>query len=327
MAMVINLLLFSLSCLVLLASGSFFIKSIIKITSFLKMSVFVVSFIIVGIATSLPELLVGVSSALASLKNPLSNTVALSLGNVIGSNIANLTIIVGIPILLARGITVGSKTTKKDSLFMLIISILPLLLMLIGKKLSRIDGFILIAVFILYCAWLIRKKKEFTKQTENNVGRWEIIINVCLFIFSALALYYSAKFTVQYASLLSIDLALPPIFIGLFIVALGTSLPELVVGFQAALSKNHDIILGNIMGSVVANSTLVLGATALIFPITSDLLIFFVSISFMIIAASLFTIFVESGKRIHWMNGVVLIFVYIVFIIVEMYMKGIHVVV
>ena len=324
MTIAINLLLFALSCTILLVSGSLFIKALLKITSFLKMSVFVVSFIIVGIATSLPELLVGINSAIASLKDPLSNAVSLSLGNVIGSNIANLTIIVGIPLLLAKGITVGSKTTKKDSFYMLIIALLPLLLMLIGKTLSRIDGFILIVVFFLYCTWLIRKNKEFSKQTENHIGRWEIVINVFLFIFSALLLYFSAEYTVKYAIRLSIDLALPTIFIGLFIVALGTSLPELVVGFQAALKKNHDIILGNIMGSVVANSTLVLGITALIFPITSDLLVFFVSIGFMIVAASLFTIFVESGKRMHWMNGVVLIFVYIIFIIVEMYMKGIH---
>jgi cation:H+ antiporter len=316
MTLLINLGLFALSCVILLASGSFFISALTKITSFLKMNKFVVSFIIVGIATSLPEFFVGISSALAK-------QTSISLGNVIGSNIANLTIILGLPILLARGIKINSKTIKKESLYMFFIALLPLVLMFIGKSLSRIDGLILVIVFITYCIWLIKQRKNFPKQEEDKVGRWEIILQTFLFIISVVVLQFSAKYTVKYASLLSIDLALPQIFIGLFLIALGTSLPELVVGFHAVKKKEEDIVLGNIMGSVVANSTLVLGVTAIIFPITTNLLIFFTSIGFMILATFLFTTFVESGNKLGVKEGIAMILLYMFFIMIELYIKNI----
>jgi cation:H+ antiporter len=312
----INLSLFIVSCAILLASGSFFIEALTKIASFLKMSKFVVSFVIVGIATSLPEFFVGISSALAK-------QTSISLGNVIGSNIANLTIILGLSVILARGIKIESKTTKKDALYMLLIAILPLILMLIGRSLSRLDGFILIIIFITYCTWLIRQRKSFQKQESGNVGRLEIVLHAFLFIISAILLQVSAKYTVKYASLLSIDLHLPQIFIGLFIIALGTSLPELVVGFQAVKKKEEEVVLGNIMGSVVANSTLVLGITALITPITANILIFLTSISFMILAAFLFTTFTESGDKIYVKEGIAMIVVYIIFIIIQFYIQNI----
>jgi cation:H+ antiporter len=314
--LIVNVLLFALSCGVLLLSGSLFVKAVSKISSFLKLNEFVVSFLIVGMATSLPELFVGITSALA--KEP-----AISMGNVIGSNIANLTIILGIPVLLAKGIKIKSKTLKKDGIYMFFIAILPLILMTIGGQLSRIDGLILVIVFVAYSTMLIKQKKEFTKKVENNVKRMEIFTNTLLFVIASVALYFSAKYTVQYASALSMDLALPPIFIGLFIIALGTSLPELVVGSQAVLRKQEGIVLGNIIGSVVANSTLVLGVTAIIYPITANLLIFFISISFMILAAFLFITFVESGDKLYWKEGVAMILIYIVFIMMEMYIKNI----
>ena len=316
MTLAINLSLFIVSCVILLASGSFFIEALTKIASFLRMSKFVVSFIIVGIATSLPEFFVGISAALA-------HQPAISLGNVIGSNIANLTIILGIPVLLARGIKIESKTTKKDSLYMLLIAIIPLLLMLIGKSLSRIDGIILIIIFVVYCTWLIKQRKSFQKQETDKVGRLEIVLYTFLFIIAGVLLQISAKYTVRYASLLSIDFQLPQIFIGLFIIALGTSLPELVVGLQAVKKNEQEFILGNIMGSVVANSTLVLGITAVIFPITANLFIFFTSISFMILAAFLFMAFLESGDKIYVKEGIAMIMIYIIFILIEFYIQNI----
>jgi cation:H+ antiporter len=314
MVLAINLSLFILSCAILLASGSFFIEALTKIASFLKMSKFVVSFIIVGIATSLPEFFVGISSALAK-------QTSISLGNVIGSNIANLTIILGLPVLLARGIKIESKTTKKDAKYMFLISLLPLILMLIGKSLSRLDGVILIIVFVSYCTWLIKQRKSFQKIEESHIGRMEIILHSFLFIIAGILLQLSAKYTVRYATLLSIDIQLPQIFIGLFIIALGTSLPELVVGFQAVKKKHPDVVLGNIMGSVVANSTLVLGITALIFPISLQFFIFITSISFMILTTFLFTVFLESGEKIYVKQGLIMIAMYVIFILVEFYMK------
>jgi cation:H+ antiporter len=316
MDILIHSLMFALSCIFLLASGSFFIKSLIKIASFLKMSEFVVSFIIVGIATSLPELFVGISAA-------LSNQPEISLGNVIGSNIANLTIILGLPILLARGIKINNKAITKDSYYMFVIALLPFLLMIIGNSISRIDGIILISVFIGYCVSLIRQQHRYSKHMQDKISKWQSVINSFVFLLSAIGLFYSAKLTVKYASLISIDLALPAMFIGLFIIALGTSLPELVVGLQSIFKKKEDIILGNILGSVVANSTLILGVTALITPISVNPFLFFSSFFFLFISMVLFVIFLKTKKRFSWKESIAMILVYIIFIMVEMSTKNI----
>ncbi len=312
-----NSTLFLLSCLVLVISGSFLVKTLSKIASFLKISEFLVGFVIMAFSTSIPELFVGISSALA--KNP-----ALALGTVIGSNIADLTIIIGIAIVLAKGIDIKSKFMKRDSLYMVFIAALPIVLMLIGGKLSRIDGIILIAVFIGYTTFLIKERTRFRKEVENDIKRKDIVLAVFLFCISLVALFLSAEFVVKYATLLAIDLLLPSIVIGLFFIAIGTSLPELVFGTKSVLTKHPEMALGDIIGAVVINSTLVLGITAIIYPITANFLLFFSSAIFMIIIAFLFATFVESGKKLYWKEGVSLIMLYAFFIMIEFYISTLN---
>jgi len=292
------------------------VRTLSKIASFLRVSEFLVGFVIMAFSTSIPELFVGITSALA--KNP-----ALALGTIIGANIADLTIIIGIAIVLAKGIDIKSKFMKRDSLYMVFIAALPMVLMFIGNRLSRIDGAILLAVFIVYVYFLIKERTKFRKAVENNIKRKEVVLAVFLFCISLVALFFSAGFVVKYAGLLAIDLALPSILIGLFIIAIGTTLPELVFETRAVLTKHPEMALGDIIGSVVANSTLVLGVTALIYPITADFLLFLSSAVFMIIIAFLFATFVESGKKLYWKEGVSLIMLYVFFIMIEFYIKTI----
>ena len=204
-----NLLIFIAAIAVLVVSGSIIVRSLSKIASFLHLSEYVVGFILLAFATSLPELFVGISSAIN--KNP-----SIIVGTVIGSNIANLTIIIGIPVLLARGITIQSKKTQRDSLWMIGLAILPLVLMTIGKGISRIDGIVLIAAFAAYIYKLIKQGKEFKKEVENRISRKTMVVSVFLFIGCLVLLYLSSDYIVRYASLLAIDFAIPAIFIGLF---------------------------------------------------------------------------------------------------------------
>lgn len=311
----VNLIVFIVSLAVLIISGSLLVKSLSKIATFLRLSEYVIGFILLAFATSLPEFFVGISSA-------LNKNGSLILGTIMGSNIANLTIIIGIPILLARGIKIQSKKTKKDSLWMIGFVMLPLILMLIGNQISRIDGIILISIFCFYIYKLIREGKKFTKQLENRISRWKVVAFVFVFIASIGLLYFSSEYVVKYASLLAVDIAIPVIFIGLFMVAFGTSLPELVSGISAVMKGHNEMSIGNIIGSVIANSSLVLGVSALIFPIQANFYYFIVSISFMILVAVIFTAFVEERNKISWTEGTALLMLYIFFLIVEFYLKG-----
>jgi len=308
-----NLLFFLIACTALVLSGNFVVRSLKKIAAFLKFSDFVIAFMIMAFSTSLPELSVGINAALA--KNS-----ELALGNVIGSNILDITLIIGIAVLLGRGIKVKSKTIKRDAWYMFIIALLPIILMLDGK-LSRIDGTILIAAFLIYFIILLQERKEFRKA-EDHVKKSTFVINIFIFAASLAALFFSADFVVKYALLLSIDFALPAIFIGLFLVAIGTSLPELAFETRAVLKKRGDMALGDAMGSVVFNSTGVLGVTALILPITAPLSLFLMSAIFMIMATFIFVVFIEGKRALTWKEGIALILFYIFFVFVEFYLRN-----
>jgi len=314
--LITNLILFFLACLVLVFSGTMLVKTLTKIAIYLRLSEFVIGFILMGLATSMPELFVGVSSALAG-------NGAFGLGNVIGSNILNITLIGGIIVLLGGGIRIESKKTKKDALYMFFIALLPVILMWIGHSLSRIDAFLLLGAFLLYTKKLLRERKEFTKEPKEREKRWEPIINTFLFVISIVLLFFSSKYIITYASLLSIDLSLPPILIGLFLISVGTTLPELVFESRAVQMNHSEMALGNLMGSVIVRSTLVLCTTALISPITAHFSLFLSSGFFMVVVAFIFATFVESGNRLYFKEGISLIMLYVFFVILEFIIKGV----
>ena len=265
-------------------------------------------------ATSLPELFVGISSAIAKTPN-------LSLGNVIGSNIVDLTLIFGIVIVYSRNIQIKPLAVKKDVVKMFLVCIAPIALFLIGNKLSRIDGAILIGVFSLYAYNLIKSRKKYTKKIENNIKRYDVILNTFIFIFSLVLLFLSSKYVVQYANAIAIDLVIPLIIVGLFIVAIGTSLPELVFELSSASKGHSEFALGDVIGSVVVNSTLVLGVTSLIYPIEANFLYFLTSAIFMILVAFIFLTFIYSGNKLDFKEGISLIFLYVFFLILEFFLK------
>jgi|TARA_Y100000310_G_scaffold253216_1_gene260036 cation:H+ antiporter len=312
MALTINILILIISAFVLAKSGTLLVRSLSKLARFLKVSEYMIAFVLVAFATSVPELFVGIVSA-------LNKTPEISLGNVIGSNIADVTLVMGIIALLGRYTKIQNKFIFKDLFYMFLIALVPILLML-DNLLSRLDGFILLIIFFLYMYKMIHKNKSV--ERINNVHYTEVFKNFGIFFLSILLLLGSAEFLVRSAKEISIELNLPILLIGLFVVAIGTSLPELVYGSRAVLLKHKEQALGNIMGSIVANSTAVLGITAIITPIAFNFSLFLISGSFMIFALFIFMIFIRSGSAITWREGVALLMLYILFIIVQFYIQG-----
>lgn len=309
-----DILIFAAACAVLFISGSIFIKTLEVITTFLRITEFAIGFIIVGISTSLPELFVGITSAIEG--NP-----ALALGTVVGSNIANLTLVSGITLVFARKITTEYKKIAMHSWVMVGATAVPVALMLIGNMMSRIDGIILLVLFVVYSRWLIKKGKRFKKEMKERIKKSTVIISSFLCLISFALLYYSSTYIVEYGTRIAIASMLPAIFIGIFFVAFGTSIPELVFGLLAVKKGHPDLVIGDVVGSVVANSLLVLGVTALIYPITANLFLFLTSAMFMFFVCIQFATFV-AGKRLTYQEGVVMIMLYVMFLIVELNLKG-----
>ncbi len=312
--LIADIAIFTGACLLLFVSGSILIKTLETITTFLRLTEFVVGFILVGISTSLPELFVGVTAALEG--NP-----ALALGTVIGSNIVNLTLVAGITLVFARRINAKYKRITKHTWIMVGAAAMPILLMSVSGVLSRLDGIILLILFLIYTRWLIKQGRGFRKELKEPIKRSTVIISSFLFVISLGLLYISSRLIVEYGTKMAVGLMLPAIFIGIFFVAFGTSVPELVFGLLAVKKGHSGFVIGNIAGSVVANSLLILGVTALIHPITANMFLFITSAMFMLVVCIQFATFV-AGKRLTYQEGVVMIMFYILFLIVELNLRG-----
>ncbi|MFH1399711.1 MAG: calcium/sodium antiporter [Candidatus Woesearchaeota archaeon] len=308
----VNFAFFTISCIILVKSSSFLVKSLLKISQYLNLNEFTVGFIIMAVSTSLPELFIGITSA-------INKTPELTVGNVIGSNILDLTLIVGIVAILAKGIKITSKIIKRDVFYMLAILVVPLLLAL-DRTLSRIDGIILVLIFVLYIWQMIKQERRFHK-TMNTVNKQEALSFLFIAFVSIIILLVSSKFVVEFATSLSVDLGIPHILIGLFIISVGTCLPELITGTKAVLARHDELAMGDLLGSVITNSTLVLGTAAIIYPLSIDIVIFFSSGIFMVLMAFIFMTFAESEKGISWKEGMSLILLYLFFVIIESYLK------
>lgn len=298
---------------ILVKSAHWIIKALDYIAKYLRTPEFVVAFILAGIATSFPELFVGISSAI----NKVS---VLSLSNILGSNIANITIILGLTIILIKGIKSESRIIKRNIIYVFLLIIYSILLASDGL-LSRVDGVGLLILFILYNLILFFQSQEFTK-TEGYARRKDLIKNILLLVISLSLLLISAHIIVKASTRLAIELNISLFLIGLFLIAIGTSLPELIFGIQAAKAKHKDMILGNILGSLASNSTAVLGITAIIHPImigNTGLLLN--SGLFLLVAYILFAIFLIYKNKITLSQGFVLLFFYICFIIIQFLLK------
>ncbi|MBU1178573.1 sodium:calcium antiporter [Patescibacteria group bacterium] len=305
-----SIVFFLVACIVLVVSATLTIKALIKIAAYLRLSDFVVGFIIMALATSIPELFVGVTSA-------MNKVPSLSLGDVIGSNIVDITLVIGLVAILARGIQIKGKIVIRDTYFAVGVAILPILLML-DRYLSRTDGLVLLLAFFLYALRLWRQRKRF-KKISNHVARKEFFKSVFLFVVGVVLLVASAKIIVDLGSNLAIEFGVPLILIGVAFLAIGTSLPELVFEVKAVLAKREGMALGDLLGSVVTNSALVLGLVGLIYPITiADFSLFIVAAAFLVVVLVLFTFLLRTKDRLSWKEGIILIMFYIIFIIVEL---------
>ena len=306
--LIIDFLYFLIICVFLGVSGNLVVKSLTQIAKHYQMREFVLGFLLVAISTSIPELFVGIFSALEKIP-------AISFGDVIGANIVDLTIVIGAAALLGKRVKVEKEINRRDIFYTTLIAFLPILLFL-DQQLSRIDGMILLFVFSLYVIRLIFQRKHF-KMLKDGITRMQIFKQVVIFIISLVILLLSARFIVTFASQIAIELVLPQILVGLVIVGIGTTLPELSFETNSVRKGFSGMALGDLLGSVVINSSLVLGLTALIYPIKADFLPFLVGALFLMLILGIFAVFAKTGRRITRKEGIILLMFYVLFVIIS----------
>lgn len=258
MEVILQLFILIFGFLLLVKGADFFVDGSSKIAEKFGIPELIIGLTIVAMGTSAPETAVSIAAA-------LKGTADISIGNVVGSNILNILIILGISATI-RTIKVGKTTIKYEIPFMIAISALLLLLGLDGT-IDFKDGIILWLLFIAYLTYLIimAKKDKQKEEKKSKVILWQVILAT----LGGLALIIvGSDISVDAASKIARYAGLSERFIGLTIVALGTSLPELITSVTAAFKGNNDIAIGNIVGSNIFNILFVIGTSSLILPIT-----------------------------------------------------------
>ena len=282
-----------------------------------------VAFIVMAFAASLSNLFVGISSALHGIPE-------LSFGEIISGNVLDLTLAVALAILFTKGnkksIPSDGKTTQHTSIFTLIAALLLAVLVLDGN-LSRIDGASLIVFFVFYIIWLFSKRERFTKVFEEKLARpptlkrfrdfmkdsGKVALGVILLLLAAEGIVRSATFFAE-------AFYLPLFLVGILTIGLGNSLPETYFAIVSAKRGETRMILGDLMGSVIVPTTLILGLVALIHPISvSNFSPFFIARVFLVIAILFFFFFTRTDKKITRREAVILLGIYLLFMIFEIW--------
>lgn len=332
------LFIFIISCFVLFWSGSRLIKGLMKMARYLALREFVLAFFVMAFAGTLPNLFVGINSALHGIPQ-------LSFGEIVGGNVIDLTLAVGLAILIGGTvIPVRSKMVQTSTIFTAVIAILPLVLILDGS-LGRGDGLILLLAFVLYIFWLFSKEERFRKVYKGNknehghslglidflrnrkepksIKHFKVFLKDLGNVMISLVLLSAASWgVVQSAQVFSdvLNISLP--IVGILIVGLGNALPEAYFAIISARKRHTWLILGNLMGSVIVSATLVLGIVVLISPIRNiDFSPFAIARIFLIISAVFFLIVVRTDKKITKIEAILLVGVYVFFLLTEIFLK------
>jgi cation:H+ antiporter len=278
-----------------------------KIGLALGMSPFVVGVLIIGFGTSAPELV-------SSIAGVLSGATEIPVANAVGSNIANILLIVGISAMVARGTYQATRNLVDLEIPLLILATLFFFGVAYDGVVTTVEAFFLLAGFIIYLLYNLfhsdEQKSDIPVSPEDKKIK---ALDIVLLVLGFALLIFGAKYLVDAVLVISSSVGISVGVITLLAVALGTSLPELIVSIKAALQGNAEVSLGNIFGSNIFNILFVVGVPALIKPLTIDASTLAVAIPAMIGATVLFAI---SGlsQKIHTWEGAFYVLLYALFV-------------
>ena len=307
----------------LMKGADFFVEGSSSIAKRLKVPPIIIGLTIVAMGTSLPETAVSVTASLV-------NNNELAVSNVVGSNIFNLMVVVGVCSILTP-ILVQKETIRRDIPFSMICALLLLGLGIlaagdtIGMRLGHLDGMILLGFFAGYIVAMIQSAMkaraagknvdmEGMEELEGEIGILSWPKSILFIVGGALAIAFGGDLTVDAASRIAIDLGMSQTLVGLTIVSIGTSLPELVTSVVAARKNEVDMALGNVIGSNIFNILLVLGIAAAISPV-GFLMDNIVDTLILIIMSSAVLVFAWTSKVINRKEGIAMLCMYAVYMV------------
>jgi cation:H+ antiporter len=305
-----NFLLIISGLILLVLGGNWLLKSAVALSLKLDIPKIVIGMTVVSFATSAPELIVSINAA-------LNGSPDLALGNVIGSNIANLGLVLGITLLLST-MEVQKSFYKTDWPIMMVASALLYFFLVNDKVITQYEGIVLFSFLIFFLIFVLRFQKkpivDELSEDEEPLPKFKIAL---FLVLGGVGLWGGSELLIKGATTLAKDFGVTERVIGVTIVSIGTSVPELAASIIAIIKKEKAISLGNLIGSNIFNILAVLGITSMITPInvvderllTSDLF-WMLGISFVILPL----VFLPKRYQLNWKHGSLLLIGYFVFI-------------
>jgi cation:H+ antiporter len=299
-----------LGFLILILGGNWLLKSAVALSLKLSIPKIIIGMTVVSLATSAPELIVSLTAA-------VKGSTDLSLSNVIGSNIANLGLVLGITLLLGN-MEIKKSFYKTDWPMMMMASVLLFFFIGNDDQLNQTEGFVLFGLLIAFLVYLLRfQKTAVVDEFPDDDEELPLFKTVLYFAIGSIGLWSGSELLVRGAISIAQEIGVSERIIGITIVSLGTSIPELAASIIAFLKKEKAISLGNLIGSNIFNILAVLGLTAIITPVKlvdqklmSNDIYWMLGIAFLVLPL----VFLPKGSRLNYKDGIVLLISYIIFI-------------
>jgi cation:H+ antiporter len=311
--MILNLIYLILGLAILWGGAELLIRYSSILARSLGVSPVIIGLTVVSIGTSLPEFVVSLIAA-------IQNTMGISIGNIIGSNIANIGLILGIGGVLSC-LKVKKNWVYKEVPFMLFCTLIFVIFARTNFNLGRMEGFILISILILFLAYLSRtsilqmRQYEKNSQKENQINLNRKLLYLFFSILGIILLIVGSKTTVSAGQEIAREIGVSDTVIGLTLIAVGTSLPELATTIVGILKKETDIVVGNVIGSNIFNLLFIGGAVPIIKPIPISNHLFETEIPILVGLSFIIWPFMRIRWNIQRYEGIILLMFYLVFIL------------
>ena len=267
-----------------------------------KIPEFIIGATLIALGTSLPEMA-------ASIAASMNGKADIAIANVIGSNVLNITLVLATVFLISKKINPARDFFAKDSTWALV-PVLVFILMILDGMISRFDAALLLLLMGAYLLFLLQDAKNIPEEDledlDESTFSWAKVIPILFGGF--ILVIVGAHFTVESASEIARDFGISEWIIGIIMISLGTSLPELVVSISASMRGKVDMAIGNIIGSNMANTTVVLGAAAMVNPMAINASAYIFDIATMIVA-TLLLVFITANKLYNKSAGISLIII------------------
>jgi len=302
--MLIDLILFLAGIAVLWISSVIVIRKITPIAQFFRVNELIITILGVSVLSSLPELMISVLAIAAGQSD-------ISVGNVIGSNFVTLTFVTALCALI-RPINISEQIQQRESSWMILSAALVMVLSMDGT-LSRLDGALLLLVYLPYILSVIRTaRKESIRHTETPAG--PVWAHIILGVVAIFGIIFSAKLALDSGEKLGLLLGIPSLTLGVILFAFGTSLPELAISLMATLKMKADVTIGEVYASNIFTQLVVLGICTLISPITISGGIIGFAMPFLVLATVIIQIFITSGRVLNRWEAFGLLALYLIFL-------------